>query len=184
MGTVLAGLQTAHDTIIVHEEYSATRAAKMRFWARRWLVLEDIGQGSISCPRGASGFRPAETHGVAPLTAEIGRTRRTAAQRYRRGRSSACRARVAPVRPGPPELAGAAGHRGRRLRDDGRFAPARHRVVRQTQADERKPSGEPRRLPHRRLSTRLVCRPQHATPPVRTYLRQAIRVRSVSVSKW
>ena len=51
MGTVLAGLQAAHDTIIVHEAYSATRADKMRFWARRWLVLDDMGQGSISCLR-------------------------------------------------------------------------------------------------------------------------------------
>jgi len=69
MGTVLAGLQVAHDTIMVHEAYSATRAANMRFWARRWLVLEDIGLGSISCLRDASSFRPADTQGAAPLAA-------------------------------------------------------------------------------------------------------------------
>ena len=72
MDTVLAGLQVAHDTIMVHEAYSATRAANIMFWARRWIVFEDIGLGSISYLRGASGFRPADAQGVAPFAAEIG----------------------------------------------------------------------------------------------------------------
>ena len=58
MATVLAGVHSAHDTMMVQELYSKTRADRMRFWARRWLVLDDIGQGSISCFLGASGLRP------------------------------------------------------------------------------------------------------------------------------
>ena len=48
IGRVLAGLQPAQDTIRCQVAYSDTRAARMRDWARRWLVLLDMGQGSIS----------------------------------------------------------------------------------------------------------------------------------------
>ena len=75
MERVLAGVQVAHDTMMVQEAYSATRADKIRFWARRWLVLDDMGQGSISYLPGASGLQAGGTSVARILLAAHGRRR-------------------------------------------------------------------------------------------------------------
>ena len=72
MERVLAGVQAAHDTMMVQEAYSATRADKIRFWARRWLVLDDMGQGSISRLHGASSLGADAMDGGAPLSRAVG----------------------------------------------------------------------------------------------------------------